>query len=174
MYEIILFKEEQRFRQGWIIGLLAAVALIGLAGLGVMLVSLTMAPQPDEGEMSWWLVIGFGSFVLGIVVPLALFWIILLEVVVTPDALRLRFHPFVNRHIPRNEIARAEAVNYRPFWDYGGWGIRISPKGRAYTVSGDEGVMITLTNGNHFLIGSLRAKELARALSEPSGDGAWA
>jgi hypothetical protein len=73
--------------------------------------------------------------------------------------------PFANRTIAPAQIARWEARTYRPIRDYGGWGVRFGPRGRAYNVSGNRGVEITLANGKRVLVGSQRADDLAAAIA---------
>lgn len=70
------------------------------------------------------------------------------------------------RSIPFEELISAEAVTYRPIRDFGGWGIRMGRKGRAYNVSGNRGVQLVLRGNERFLIGSQQPDELARALNE--------
>jgi hypothetical protein len=43
--------------------------------------------------------------------------------------------------------------------------VRFGPRGRAYNVSGNRGVEITLANGKRVLIGSQRSDELAAAIA---------
>jgi len=87
-----------------------------------------------------------------------------LRVTVEPGALRIRFFPFTTRTIERRAIAGIEARTYRPIREYGGWGLRFSRRGRAYSISGDRGVELTLTDGRKVMIGSRRAEALAAAL----------
>ena len=56
---------------------------------------------------------------------------------VRPDGLFVRFFPLHRRtqHIRTDEIESCEVMTYRPIRDFGGWGIRRGPKGRAYNVS---------------------------------------
>ncbi|HET6897964.1 MAG TPA: hypothetical protein VFK70_06445 [Vicinamibacteria bacterium] len=77
---------------------------------------------------------------------------------------RIRMLPFANRTIAPARIARWEARTYRPIREYGGWGLRFGPRGRAYNVSGDRGVELTLDNGKRVLIGSQRSDDLAAAI----------
>ena len=42
--------------------------------------------------------------------------------------------------------------------------MRFGRRGRAYNVSGDRGVELTLANGKRVLIGSQRSEELAEAI----------
>jgi len=68
------------------------------------------------------------------------------------------------RIIPIPEISGISRIRYRPLRDYGGWGIRAGRPGIAYTVSGNEGVVICRQGGKTFLLGSRRAGELATVL----------
>ena len=63
------------------------------------------------------------------------------------------------------EVARAEAVSYRPIRDYGGWGIRGFGRRRALNTRGDQGVLLTRVDGSTLLIGSQKPRELLAALT---------
>ena len=84
---------------------------------------------------------------------------------VAPDAITIRFGFLTTTRIPIAEIARAEAIAYRPIRDYGGWGIRGFGRRRALNVRGDRGVLVVRTNGATVLIGSQHPRELLSALS---------
>lgn len=61
-----------------------------------------------------------------------------------------RYLPFIWRRkfIPSQEIQSIEILDIRPFWDFGGWGLRWSSKyGKAYTTTGKTVIRLTLTNG---------------------------
>ena len=85
---------------------------------------------------------------------------------VRPDGVFVRFSPFHRRpkHFAPEKIVRAEAVTYRPIRDYGGWGVRFGPKGRAYNTHGDRGVRLEFTDGRPLLIGSQQPETLANAI----------
>lgn len=68
------------------------------------------------------------------------------------------------RKIPLADLREFKAVTYNPD-DYGGYGIRLSPRGRAYIATGDGGVRLKLGSGTRILIGSQRPDELARAIT---------
>ena len=84
---------------------------------------------------------------------------------VRADGVAVRLIPFPTRLIRFEEIASAEAVTYRPLREYGGWGLRFSRRGRAYSASGNRGVQLVLTDGRRVLIGSHRADELEAAIA---------
>jgi hypothetical protein len=78
----------------------------------------------------------------------------------------VRFFPFHRRPrvIDLENIESVEAVRYSPLRDYGGWGIRHGSAGKAYNVSGNQGVVLRLKNGKTVLLGSQRYEELAAAI----------
>ena len=59
-----------------------------------------------------------------------------------------------------------EASTYSLLKDYGGWGIRYGRKGKAYNVSGNKGVLLTLADGKNGLIGSKNHEVLCSAINE--------
>jgi hypothetical protein len=92
-----------------------------------------------------------------------------LHVTVTAEAVRVRMWPLVSRTIARTHIEGAEARTYRPIREYGGWGVRLGPRGWAYSTSGDRGVLLTLVEGRAVMIGSRRADDLAAAIRAMTG-----
>lgn len=95
-----------------------------------------------------------------------LFFFSRLETTVYRNRLVIRFRPFHirGRVFAMDEIEEAEAREYRPILEYGGWGIRYGLSGMAYNVSGNRGVQLSLRDGRRVLIGSQRADELAAAI----------
>ena len=106
------------------------------------------------------------------VVSLGLVWLFLamaLVVEVRSDALHIHFKPLKRRTVAYSDIAKVEAVRYRPVVHYGGWGIRRGRKGGAYNVSGNQGVRMDFHDGTHLLLGSQRFVELAAAIEKERG-----
>jgi hypothetical protein len=105
----------------------------------------------------------------GIFLPIGvalLFWVLKLETEVRPDGLYIRFFPF-HLHFKRfgpEDLSECTARTYRPIREYGGWGIRCGRNGKAYNVSGNEGVQLVFKSGKRLLIGSQRAEELEEAI----------
>jgi hypothetical protein len=85
---------------------------------------------------------------------------------VRPNGLFIRFSPFHRsfREIPLDGIRTCRSIRYRPILDYGGWGIRMGFRKRAYNVSGNAGVEIEYEDGRTLLIGSKKADQLAGAI----------
>ncbi|HMB49021.1 hypothetical protein [Natronoarchaeum rubrum] len=144
------FRETQRFRQPWLWGLLIGVAVL----VGGSLYA--------EGASGPGTAIGLAV----VVALLALFAVAKLTVEVRGDGVRIQFFPFhlSPRRIPLEAIERSEAVEYSPIRDYGGWGIRWTGGGKAYNVSGSEGVRVDRRDAKQLLIGSQRADELEAAI----------
>ena len=84
---------------------------------------------------------------------------------VTPQELTVRYGPLGSVRVPVREIARAEAVVYRPVRDYGGWGIRGWGSRRAMNARGNRGVLVIRVDGSTLLVGSQDPRALLAALT---------
>lgn len=87
-----------------------------------------------------------------------------LSTTVTGDAISIRYGVLYRTRIPLSEVARAEAVEYSPIREYGGWGIRGSSRRRALNARGNQGVLLTRSDGTTVLVGSQRPRDLLEAL----------
>ena len=84
---------------------------------------------------------------------------------VTSQELTIRYGPLGTVKIPVRDIARAEAVAYRPVRDYGGWGMRGARQRRVVSARGDRGVLIIRLDGSTVLVGSQDPRRLLEALA---------
>jgi len=84
---------------------------------------------------------------------------------VTRDSVSVRYGFLYETRVPLTEVALAEAVEYSPLREYGGWGIRGSRRRRALNARGNRGVLLTRTDGTTLLVGSQRPRELLDALA---------
>ncbi len=79
---------------------------------------------------------------------------------------------FVFVHSPENgcfdyeNVEKATSLTYSPLKGYGGWSIRYGRKGKAYNVSGNKRVLLTLKDGKSVLIGSKNPELLSSAINE--------
>jgi hypothetical protein len=80
---------------------------------------------------------------------------------VLSEEVQVRFGRRTRFRIPLRNVTRAYPRTYDPLREYGGWGIRIGPSGRAFNLRGKEGVQLVLRSGQRVLIGSQQAGELA-------------
>ncbi len=86
-----------------------------------------------------------------------------LTVEVGPEELTVRFGiGLIRKRIPLQTIESAKEVRNR--WYYG-YGIRLTPHGWLWNVSGLEAVELTLSQGKRFRIGTDEPRELLRALA---------
>ncbi|GAA4444823.1 hypothetical protein GCM10023188_47280 [Pontibacter saemangeumensis] len=157
----ILFRERQRFRQVWLWVVLLAVAAIIWAGFVWQVLlgnSFGSKPASDVQLVVLFLLIGLGF-------PL-FFYRMSMTTVVQTGELQVRFWPFILRpvRIPLHTLRNYEHITYKPIRDYGGWGIRWGMKGKAYNMSGNEGVLLHFYDKESLLIGSQKAGALFEAI----------
>jgi len=92
-----------------------------------------------------------------------------LTVIINEEELVVRFGPGVIRKRFRlNEIESCQAVKIP--WYYG-WGIRATPQGMVFRVSGFHAVQVKLTTGKEFLIGTDVPQELEEAIRQAISHG---
>jgi hypothetical protein len=88
-----------------------------------------------------------------------------LDVDVTDQGVSIAFrYLWPTRRIRFAEIVGLEVRRYNPLLEYGGWGVRLGPRGWGYMTTGNEGVQLRLRKGIPVLIGSARPRELEAAI----------
>jgi len=96
------------------------------------------------------------------VLLLALFIFPTLSVSIDASEIRCWFGiGLVWRRIALGDVLEARVVRNPWYW---GWGIRLTPRGWMWNVSGRDAVELDLRNGGHFRIGTDQASELYNAL----------
>lgn len=154
----MIYREVQRFRHVGLWLLLSALPGFALyLFVQQILLGHPVGDRPMSDTGAW--------IIIGLLCSLtALFVMLHLKVEVDSTGVSLRYFPFLRRRYLFSDIRQVEACTYQPLRDFGGWGIRRGNQGWAYTVSGKEGVALTLTDGKWLLIGSRRAQELAKII----------
>jgi hypothetical protein len=156
-----IFIEEQKFTQIWL--------FIGLA-IALIVVSIPIAK--DWGNISR------GSFgemlndlggILVILFAFALFNFFKLRTRIDEKGVYYQYLPFhfSYRFLPWNSIAKCYVRNYNAIFEYGGWGLKFSfrkKRGKSFTVKGNVGLQLLLTNGKHLLIGTQKREEIQRTI----------
>ncbi|MEM9259217.1 MAG: hypothetical protein AAGA62_06185 [Bacteroidota bacterium] len=141
------FNESQKFNQWWLwllnIGLFIMLLLVGIDGF--------------ERTESWEAFIGVGVMALTMI----LLATIELRTKITADGLEVKFWPFAKKRIFRSEIKKAQVRKYSPLREFGGWGYRIGPGGKAFNMYGNQGLQLEMTDGEKLMIGTQRPEELA-------------
>jgi hypothetical protein len=156
-----LYAEDQRFRQKWIIALVLIPVVLSWAGVFVQLVlGIPFGTNPASNGM-----LVFIFLLVGIGLPIAMYKLEL-RIRVNGEGIHYQYFPFHLRlHTLRfGDIDTSASITYHPILEYGGWGIRYGKTGKAYNVSGNKGVLVTLRNGRTILFGSQRADEFAKML----------
>ena len=91
-----------------------------------------------------------------------------LTVEVTHELVKLRFGPGpVRKSFPVAEIASTRRV--RNHWAYG-WGIRLTPHGWLFNVSGLDAVELEMADGKRYRIGTDQPAELLRAIEQVTAE----
>lgn len=104
--------------------------------------------------------------VLLVIIPIGLFISFGLETQVKIDGVYVRFLPFRPNFTAYNwnTLAQCYIRQYDPIAEYGGWGFRNGPSGKALNVSGDYGLQLKLRDGSSMLIGTNSPDELNAVL----------
>lgn len=157
-----IFTEKQYISSHWWIWpinmLVVGLAWWGLIQQIILGIPFGTNPGPD---LLLWIVWGIA----GVALPLLLFTCHMVTEV-KDGVLRVRYFPIYSFTLSLMDIESAEAITYKPIWEYGGWGLRYRPgHGWAYNVYGNRGVRLKMHNGKTILIGSQRPDELQEALS---------
>lgn len=168
--ERLIYKEEQSFRNSFMLWILLASILVMISGFGISFYQQFYLQKPygntavSDNGLLW-------SGVITMVVVGAIFALLMNGVLITEiwsDGIRYKFPPLIRkmRFIPLRDIASAEVGKYRPMLEFGGWGWRkrLLQRKAAYTVSGRTGIRITLKNGSQVLLGTLKQEEMKRAV----------
>ncbi len=139
-----------RHRQG---GTPSIIALGVFAALAVGLGTAVPMARPERVVAS----------VVIMAVLLVLFLFSSLTVTVSHERVEVRFGPgLVRKRFRSDEVLQARPV--RNHWYYG-WGIRLTPHGWLFNVSGLDAVELLMRNGRTYRIGTDQPKELAAAIS---------
>lgn len=167
-----LFYEAQIFRQK-----ILWVFLSIVCGGSIVLFSIAFVKQTILGEQFGDEPSGDYSILFGLLLVICftifLFWFFLkikLETMITENVVKYRFWPFIRTYkvIPFDVIESINVEKYRPIREYGGWGYRVSLKGRGLclNVSKNMGLRIITKDGFELLIGTQREDDLRATLNQ--------
>lgn len=142
--------EIYRHRQG---GTPSIIALGAFAALAVGLGTSIPMERPERMVVS----------ILIVTILLVLVLFSSLTVTVSHEHVDVRFGPgLVRKRFRSTEVLQAKPV--RNHWYYG-WGIRLTPHGWLFNVSGLDAVELLMRDGKTYRIGTNQPKELAAAIS---------
>jgi len=132
------------------------LALIGLA-LGLLMQTANFVDELRKRSRRAWVCLP------GMAVQIALACVFTsLTVQVTRESLSVSFRRgCLRRKVDLADVVRGEQVVVP--W-YHGWGLRLTPKGRLYSVQGRHAVRLELANGRGLTIGTDEPEQLAAAI----------
>ncbi|AWX44525.1 hypothetical protein HME9304_01528 [Flagellimonas maritima] len=150
------FKEEQRFNQWWVWIILMGIILF--TGYGIFKQVVLKEPFGNNPMSD----LGLYLFALAMLGLTAWFYCIKLSTKIDQNEISIRFAPFVNRTVSWKDVKSAKVINYG---FVGGWGMRLWTRyGTVYNVKGNKGLSLQLKNGEKFLVGTQKEKELAKVI----------
>jgi hypothetical protein len=159
----IFFAENQKFRQLWFWFVIATV--IGLA-LYAIISQIILRRKSGNSPMQNPVLI-LTVLLFGLSIPL-FFFFTELRTRVTEDGLYVKLFPLHNKWLFFSplDIKNFTKTKYHPIPEYGGWGIRYGKNKKAYNVSGNMGILLTLSDGKSLLIGTQKPDEFESAMQK--------
>ncbi|MBK9734152.1 MAG: hypothetical protein IPO92_03980 [Saprospiraceae bacterium] len=148
----MIFKERQRLDAIWPISLVAIVVVCNYIYYFVF----------HNTDMD----IFFNTFGIALI-GAGLLSILKLDFIITNYDIRFKFFPFHFKWqiIPWLDILSVHLRNYNALTEFYGRGIKSSLiSGKAYSISGNEGLQIILKNGKKILLGTHKTEELKKFL----------
>ena len=160
----ILFAESQRFKQWWVWLMLLGFNSLFLFGVYKQVLGghqFGDKPMSNEGLLF--------ATVFNILLTIS-FYLFRLKTQIKTDGIYVRFFPFhlSFKHFSWENISKSFVRQYNPLGEYGGWGLRFGlfGKGKAYNVSGDQGLQLVFSDNKKLLIGTQKPEELEETLNE--------
>ncbi len=148
----IEWREVQRFWQNKFVLVVAAVVTVAsIVGTGALALSGEVEDAVAVSPLA-------GIAIIAVVATMGLI------TELRQDAVKVWLWPLFWRTLRYEDIVEAEARQYNPLTEYGGWGMRWGISGQAWNVSGRYGVQLVLRDGRRVLIGSRESEELARRI----------
>lgn len=156
------FTEKQKFTQWWIWVILLGINGIFFSGL---IKQLIFGQKFGNNPMSN---AGLVLFALGFLAFTILFFVMGLYTKIDNHGIYSRFIPFDTafKFYPWEKITSIQICKYKALKEYGGWGIRGGRNGMAYTVTGNKGFVIELSNNKKILIGTRKPEEVMQVLQK--------
>jgi hypothetical protein len=158
-YSRPIFEERQRPRVGKAMRIFSVVTLaLGVVAWAVLF---KMFRTPL-------IRVAAGMILVGGIASFSLPYLVLTQMITRVDGegVHIRFGIFPWRTIAASTIADVEPCTYDAFKEFNGYGMRLRQKvvGDCYTISGDQGVRLTLRNDPKVLIGTQQPDALTAAL----------
>jgi hypothetical protein len=141
--------------------LLGLILVIFFIGISIYILYEAVITDDIELTSAWG--IALMTIAITLIVVIAAFAVIRINVSVTHSALRVGI--FKGRLVPMTDIESFAIEEFSAMKDYLGWGIRIGRRGLGYIAAGtNKGMKINLKTGRSFLISTKRPFEFENAL----------
>lgn len=154
----IVFEERQCFAERGIRNFFLVLACFFMASILIRLFFVTV--EEDDFVM--------GVLIAGLLISaiLSLFLSNCLITQITIDGIYVRFPPFMpsEQEFLWKDIQEVYIIKYKPITQYGGWGIRIGPYGRAFNISSTTGLQVIFKDNSRLLIGTRQPEKLIAVL----------
>ena len=153
-----IFKEEQTYRGTWL------MYLILIIELPLLIVVATIVLTSESQDAIWIIPVIF--LTMGTIFLFLMS--IKLETRIDPYSIKYRYFPYIPKWkvISKEEVKSIEVISYSPITDYGGWGIKGNRTTKAYSVLGDQGLLIDVGQKKKIMIGTQKALELSSFLEK--------
>jgi len=159
-----LFKESQGFTQWWLWLILTIINVFLLFGVFKQVIVGEAIGDSPMSDITLLLITGF------MIALTILFTRFRLYTEIKQDGVYVKFFPF---HLSFKryawiDISKSYIRQYDPIAEYGGWGLRLGlfGKGKAYNVSGNQGLQLEFHDQKKLLIGTRRPNELTNILKQ--------
>ena len=155
--ERVKYNEVQRFRQWWMWLIICSV------DIGLIIAFVMDKVYGSSEPVQWW---EYLVITIVLMILTSLFLLMNLSTRIDETGIHVRFFPFHFRekHFAWEDISKAYVRRYSPLWEFGGWGIKYGFQGKAYNVSGNEGIQLELKSGKRVLIGTTLPKKASETL----------
>lgn len=156
----LIFKEEQTYQGTWL------MYLILILELPTLIVVSIVVWTSEEDQLTATLVTT--AFILVMLLTFGLIMSLKLSTRIDEEGIKFKYFPFINqwRVYPQKEIKSAQVVAYSPVSDFGGWGIKGNRTTKAYSILGDQALLVDLGEKKKIMIGTQKSKELKSFLED--------
>ena len=152
----IVFEERQCFAQRSVRNFFWVLACFFIISIFIRL----LLRKTDDGVI--------GVFITGFIISiiLSIFLSNCLITQITVDGIYVRFPPFMpsEQKYLWKDIREVYVIKYKPITQYGGWGMRIGPYGKAFNISGTTGLQVIFHDNSRLLIGTNQPQKLIAVL----------
>jgi hypothetical protein len=164
-----VFKEEQRFKETWlIIILILAIGVPFLFGVYGIIQQIIYKIPLGQKPMSD---VGLIIFTVSMFLLTLLIFFMKLSTRIDEEGIQYQFYPFhfSMKKISWDKIEKVGVRTYLPISEFGGWGLRggfffNKGKEKAVNISGNIGIQLILKSGKKLLIGTQKESEAKSVL----------